>query len=175
MRTIKNMLIGLISVVFLCGAVGLLTPNDSRAARPTTTPPDVKYIGVASDGFITAAVKKPTNLAWQLEPGVPGNTVSNCDNGNVCTWQEAVDYCAALGDGSRLPEIKELLSLVDFSVASPGPVLQAGHPFINVQSFNYWSATESAADPTNAWNVFFGTGRTVSFLKTNSFNVWCVR
>jgi hypothetical protein len=50
--------------------------------------------------------------------------------------------------------------LIDPSVAPPGPTLPLGHPFQNVQSASYWSATTIAETPTNAWNVFFnGEGR----------------
>ena len=91
-----------------------------------------------------------TSLRWQQEPGSANVTGAgaSCNRGASCFWQEAKDYCEAAGNGSRLPEIKELLSLMDHSVPSPGPFLPAGHPFQKVQSAFYWSATANASSPT---------------------------
>ena len=101
--------------------------------------------------------------------------MSNCDNGNVCFWQEAVDYCAALGRGSRLPEVKELISLVDYSQFLPA--LPDGHPFTGVQSaVNYWSATTNASSPPGAWGVTFSDGHVDTSDKADGMDhAWCVR
>ncbi|MEI6155015.1 MAG: DUF1566 domain-containing protein, partial [Deltaproteobacteria bacterium] len=57
----------------------------------------------------------------------------------------------------RLPNRKELLSLIDFSKYSPA--LSAGHPFINVQpTLNYQSSTIYASNTVQTWNVnMYGT------------------
>jgi hypothetical protein len=64
---------------------------------------------------------------------------------------------------------------VDPSVASPGPTLPTGHPFINVQSSFYWSATTLASDPSFAWGVRFSNRDVNVGGKGNSTFVWCVR
>ena len=63
-----------------------------------------------------------------------------------------------LQDGSqagdwRLPNIRELLSVVDFSQVFPVLTLPDGHPFTNVVAFedggypaSYWSSTSSGSD-----------------------------
>ena len=115
-----------------------------------------------------------TSLRWQRDPGRLGDAVSNCNNGNACLWQEAVDYCATLGSDARLPEIKELVSLVDYGQVNPA--LPLGHPFSNVQSEQYWSATSHADTPTEAWHVFFLSGGVGTFDKDNFPFVgraWC--
>ena len=119
-----------------------------------------------------------TGVRWQQTPGVPGTTPSNCDNGNDCVWQDAVDYCAALG--SRLPEIKELISLVDYSVAFPGPVLPAGHPFdavfpIGTKNADYHSATPLANNPAKEFVVNFDFGTVDQISKDDNNHTWCVR
>ena len=102
-----------------------------------------------------------TSVQWQKAPG------------STMAWSDAVTYCTGLGDGARLPEVKELISLVDYSVASPGPVLPPGHPFTNVQSAGHWSASTSAGNPSFAWVVNFGGGDVYLNDKTNGNIAWC--
>jgi len=116
-----------------------------------------------------------TSLSWQQAPGAPGDTVSPCDNGNACTWQEAKDYCEAAGNGSRLPKQRELISLIDHSVPSPGPFLPAGHPFQKVVSAFYWSATENVSSPMGFWHVHLKRDAGSKPSKGRIFSAWCVR
>jgi hypothetical protein len=70
-----------------------------------------------------------------------------------------------------------------FCFPSPVPALPAGHPFSNVQSFFYWSATTFVGDNvTGAWGVFLGptqqsipTGFVDDGAKDFDAFVWCVR
>lgn len=103
------------------------------------------------------------------------------------TWDQALslannlkdpDY--GLSDGSvagdwRLPNLKELLSLIDYGRSNPA--LPAGHLFDNVQSsYPYWSSTTDADDPDLAWDVGIGMkGLAEGFDKAYSDYVWCVR
>ena len=64
---------------------------------------------------------RTTSLQWQKTP-----------NNGVIPWTNADAYCSSLGNGSRLPEVKELISLVDYSVGGGIPVLPAGHPFVGI-------------------------------------------
>jgi hypothetical protein len=106
-----------------------------------------------------------TALQWQLTPG------------SSMVWSDAVTYCTNQGGGARLPEVKQLISLVDYSVASPGPVLPPGHPFTNVESVlaGYWSATTVAGNPSAAWLVGFDFGFVTLNGKTFPNHAWCVR
>ena len=117
-----------------------------------------------------------TGLRWQQEPGseiVVGDGAS-CNEGATCAfWQDAVDYCAALGDGSRLPEVKKLISLVDYGESFPA--LPHRHPFEEVQSARYWSATSVVQDSTSAWFVNFLEGDVGKNVKVSSNRAWCVR
>jgi len=76
------------------------------------------------------------------------------------TWAEALDRsnelasgACALMDGSvagdwRLPNVVELLSLVDYGQAYPS--LAPGNPFLGVQSEYYWSSTTVSS--ASLWN-----------------------
>lgn len=111
-----------------------------------------------------------------------------CDNDTGLYWVKAPDsttrlhanavtHCARLDLGNsqtyRLPEVKELISLVDYSQL--GPALPSGHPFSNVQSDRYWSATALALLPPVAWFVLFVNGGVDADIKTSTFFVWCAR
>lgn|SRR5262249_7197257 len=117
-----------------------------------------------------AAVRdNETGLVWEREPST-----------TTATWVQARLDCVFRIVGGRkawrVPSFAELSSLIDPSVASPGPTLPAGHPFTNVQtSSSYWSATSDASFPADAWFVNFFSGNTALDAKSGVFFVWCVR
>jgi len=99
------------------------------------------------------------------------------------TWTTAITYCEGLdGTGGRggytdwrLPNAKELFSLIDFG--RENPALPQGHPFIGVQPMaTYWSSTTYAGSVAgNAWfvdlfseGIFYGN-------KASALYVWPVR
>ncbi len=110
-----------------------------------------------------------TGLVWERSPQTAGET-----------WDNARSVCASKTVGNRkgwrLPSMPELASLVDPSVAPPGPTLPPGDPFLNIQPAGYWSATSNAGNPLIAWFVFFNTNGDVGNSgKANPFHAWCVR
>jgi hypothetical protein len=112
-----------------------------------------------------------TGLVWEKSP----SGISTC----CFQWTTARRHCAdkVVGNqkGWRLPSFAELASLVDPTVPFPGPMLQPGHPFLNVQPSFYWSASTDAEVPETAWAVFFSNGAVGTHNKGNPFYVWCVR
>jgi len=101
------------------------------------------------------------------------------------SWASKVEdpYCG-LTDGSnasdwRLPNVRELQSLVDYSRVNPA--LPSGHPFINVQTNSaYWSSTTNGNLSTWAWAVKFDEGFVTTGEKLNVFfstrlYFWAVR
>ena len=114
-----------------------------------------------------AAVRdNETGLVWEQSPST-----------SLFTWSSAQSHCNALAVsnriGWRLPTLQELGSLVDRSQSNPA--LPAGHPFSNVQSSTYWSATTFASDASSAWTVNFIVGGVFNVDKRGTFFVWCVR
>ena len=89
----------------------------------------------------------------------------------------ASGYCG-LSDGSsagdwRLPNIKELQSLIDCSRHSPA--LPSGHPFTAVQNSSYWSSTTYAYSTTSSWQMNMGAGGEGTAGKGSTLLVWPVR
>ncbi len=116
-----------------------------------------------------AVLDKQTGLVWEKSP----QTTS-------ARWSVAHRTCIEKNVGGRkgwrLPSLPELSSLVDPSVAPPGPTLPQGHPFLAVQSAVYWSATRADEDPKGSWAVHFGLGGGATFINwAHSVQAWCVR
>lgn len=120
-----------------------------------------------------------TGLMWTKDANTPGP--SACSPATYRTWQEAVDHVACLNAHAylgytdwRLPNRKELLSLIDWSQYDPA--LPSGHPFDNVQDQGYWSSTAYANYTDNVWDVIIPHGRSFARARTVSTDcVWPVR
>ena len=103
------------------------------------------------------------------------------------SWQQALDFVAGINDGTyaacgagytdwRLPNLKELHSLIDFGQYDPA--LPLGHPFSNVVigwQGQYWSGTTYEPGPTSAWFVLLPSGYVSYGFKSNEYIVWPVR
>jgi hypothetical protein len=177
--------IGRVGIVALVG--GLWLVNYIGWITPATAAPPVKEDALAgftqswakvlpaAERFVIltaftsdAVLDKNTGLVWEKSPQMAD-----------AKWNVARFICInkIIGGqkGWRLPSIPELTSLIDPSVAPPGPTLPPGHPFVNVQSANYWSATTIAESPTAAWMVFFNAGAVLNTKRDIKSQVWCVR
>lgn len=111
------------------------------------------------------------------------------------TWVNAMGSANGLATGScgltdssaagdwRLPNVKELQSLIDYAYAYPAlsntagtGQWTAGDPFTNVQSNYYWSSSSYVSYPAYAWLVYVDDGNGVSYDgRTLTYNVWPVR
>ncbi len=136
-------------------ACGFVMPNPPSAGLPN---PAV-YV-VNADGTITDDV---SGLVWDAT--VKGTTFAQPD---------ADAYCASKGAGWRLPTRIELVSLVDYTVGSPGPTINA--VFVGTPIGAFWTSTLYAGDLGDAWAVGFDVGYSDYTLGSNpSLYVRCVR
>lgn len=102
------------------------------------------------------------------------------------TWAQALTDANSLASGScdlydgssagdwRLPNRKELRSLINYSQANPASWL-TDQNFSNVQAIGYWSSSTYANDTTGAWVVYMGDGGVGGDAKSNTYYVWPVR
>jgi hypothetical protein len=115
-----------------------------------------------------------TKLTWQQT--VPSGTYTFDYSGSSSTSAQV--YCASLslsGGGWRVPTMKELPTLVDYSVASPGPTIDAS-AFPSTPAVEFWSATPDGMISRGVWVVDFSTGARVGIMATIAMlNVRCVR
>ncbi len=145
-----------------------------------------------SDGTVTDNL---TGLIWLDDANCAGATM---------TWSDALTFANSLydgwsGDGSggdcglsdsssagdwRLPNIRELLSLVHYRWASYDPAVPntagtgkwtAGDPFTDVQSDIYWSSTFYQKNTGRAWFINLYSGYVNMTAKSTNYYVWPVR
>jgi hypothetical protein len=130
--------------------------------------PDVRF--TVSGDCVTDNL---TGLMWAGDANIDGLKTWT----NALTYTEDVTVCGYVD--WRLPNSKELFSLIDRSQSGPAlPTLPTLHPFTNIQSaLNdlYWSSTTYAFNPTGAWTIDMILGGLIPLLKTNQAFVWPVR
>ena len=143
-----------------------------------TLPSSTRFI-VLSNMSSQAVLDRETGLVWEQSPSTSTFVWSSpADVTLTAAW-----HCNTLVVGNRkgwrLPTVQELASLIDPSVAFPGPTLPAGHPFTNVQTgvqtARYWSVTTVASNTNLAYSARLDDGLVLSALKTLAFTVWCMR
>lgn len=107
---------------------------------------------------------------WFMARGIR-NLIYNRGSTNICGSLDLGGH-----NDWRLPTKKELITIVDYSKAQPGPTINTTiFPFTNTNP-NYWTATPDVTDPGNVWSVGFYGGN-VSNLQAKSVEqyVRCVR
>ena len=116
------------------------------------------------DGTVTDTV---TGLMWQ-----------QATDGKM-NWEEAIRHCEGLTlagyEDWRLPNLKELRSIVDYSICNPAINISY---FPHTLSSNYWSSTTHASWTYGAWVVYFylGYGHGLyGYSKSNAYYVRAVR
>lgn len=109
-------------------------------------------------GTILIVTDGVTSLIWQKEgPDAARN------------WQNAIDYCTNLEGDWRLPNLSELMTIVNYGLSSP-----AAFSEFDAKTGNYWSATESGSDPDSAWRLNFTIGVSSANLKTGTAYTRCI-
>ena len=114
------------------------------------------------DGTVTDNV---TDLMWQQE-----------DDDIERNWDDAITYCEAFSlaghDDWRLPNYKELSSIIDYNLFSPAI---DGTYFLDTNSERYWSSTACMSCPYSAWDVNFSYGLISKYDKLGNYYVRCVQ
>jgi hypothetical protein len=106
-----------------------------------------------------------TGLIWEQEPDRIHDV-----------WSASVARCPTKEVGGqkgwRAPSVDELKTLIDPS--QHDPALPPGHPFSNIKSEIYWTATPDPKDEIVAWQVSFFSGEPVTDQKSGTRRMWCV-
>ncbi len=149
-----------------------------------------KGTGMASGRFVDnnngTVTDKQTGLIWLKDGACVQFYSGDATGANYRPWATAVDsanqlangYCG-LSDGSaagdwRLPNVNELLSLIDR--ASSAPAFPTGCPLAGTTvSSWYWSSTTLANNTDYAWLVEFGYGDDTYTYKSYGYYMRAVR
>ena len=125
-----------------------------------------------------------TGLMWEMKVAGGGTCRVDLHAVNAaCDWEQATGawITAINAEGGtgfaghndwRVPTVKELQSLIDYSTVSPA--VSAGFPGA-VAATDYWSSTQDAGDALDAWVVNFNDSDIFSVLKDFTFRVRAVR
>jgi hypothetical protein len=156
--------------------------------------------GTRDDGALQKGVAWPTPRFTDNNNGTVTDNLTkliwmkNANAFGVKNWADALTTANTLASGSgdlndgsnagdwRLPNLRELQSLMDYAFYSPAlpntlgtGKWAEGNPFQGVQSSAYWSSSTYVNGTIWAWFVNFYVGLVNGSDKSNSNHVWCVR
>ena len=192
----------LFSTVALSEAFNLPDTGQTKCYRAVSPYDEIPCAGTGQDGEYTinpmsftdngngTVNDNNTGLMWQ-KCSIGQNNDSACSGtAQYYNWYEASgtyhasynpssqDVCGSLNLGGhsdwRLPEKKELMSIVNYSIPYPGPTINTTY-FPNTISSYYWSSTTFVNFPDYAWFVSFYNGYVYYYDKYINYYVRCVR
>ncbi|MDZ7695559.1 MAG: DUF1566 domain-containing protein [Deltaproteobacteria bacterium] len=182
------------------GAWGLKTGTGTIATDPAPVPKTGQTTSYAAgdDGNLGEGVAWPdprfmdngdgtvtdnlTGLIWLKDGGCMGARAWGDSSGEtfavISQFNEGVDFaCGQYTAGTytdwRLPNFRELLSLMDFG--QENPALPSGHLFTSVKNDSYFSSTTRVDDAGRAWGVHIYQSYLINKDKTTTAYVWPVR
>jgi hypothetical protein len=176
-----------------CSGVPSAVPKTGQTVCRDPTGYPVDCTGTGQDGEHQLGVSISPRFTDNADGTVKVNLTgliwlknANCFVGQA--WPIALSQANTLESGScgltdgsvagawRLPNVKELESLIDFGSASPA--LPAGHPFSGVQinpPYDYWTSSSAGFSPSSAWAVSLYSGSVHNAPMFNPFYAWPVR
>jgi hypothetical protein len=147
---------------------------------------------VAVIAVVFAVSRKGISSAPPGRYTIPGDGTVH-DNQTKLTWQQAtlpvqtqsaaIASCGSLGlpgSGWRLPTIKELHTLIDFSASAPPYIDQTAFPGTpTINNSGYWSSSAQAGNPAGSvamgWTLYFSIPATMFNETLVGAYVRCVR
>jgi hypothetical protein len=128
-----------------------------------------------------APLPEPFSAETVCDPGTGLIWTRNADlRGSQSDWQGALNTVRQLNatracgfSDWRLPNVRELESLVDLS--RHAPAINGCRHFFNIRD-GYWSSTTSVYDPSYAWVLYTEDGNVgVGYKERPTFYAWAVR
>ena len=154
------------TIVAIAALLGMLASSSCPAQSVYSYSADA---GGTANALVTDS---KTGLTWQRCSAGQSFATGTCSGtANSYTHEEALAY-AKTQTGWRLPNVKELSSLVDGSFI--GPAIN-GTAFPATPSFFAWTSSPYASDPASAWVVLFAEGSVSSSSRSSPAHVRLVR
>lgn len=174
------------SVYFVLSVCVVSTTQAQSCSTTNTvrTAPDYRYELVVGSGG-SEVLDKATGLIWQrCSLGQSWNGTTCTGTASTHTWTDALAKAKALGNGYRLPNIKELLSLIERAACIRPTINRTFFPTsVDSRYTRYWSGSSYAETETmseahfyrRAWSVLFDDGSSSPGFKHHDFLVRAVR
>lgn len=188
---IRTGMVAWVAGIEVTGTSVNVAPFPAMVARTGQNPTEPQNPAVTgSDGDLQKGVEWPVprftdNTNGTITDHLTGLVwVKNTRALGELAWADALAACtglnsgeAGISDGSaegdwRLPNIKELVSLVDYRYVFPA--LVPDHPFANIATY-YWTGTTRSSDTNQAWIILSSLGQQDSRTKDTACPVWPVR
>jgi len=128
-------------------------------------------------GISSVTVDNRTGLMWVTNPRTDAGFTG------VQTWESALTSCTVTMNGGsgyanytdwRLPNVRELMSIVDYGADAAPRINPTAFP--GTVSSYYWTSTTYLPTTTRAWYVTFNNGYVgITTNKTSYYYVRCVR
>ena len=144
-------LLGVLAII----AVALPTSAGANA-------PAGQYVVTAGGTGNGTVYDTKSKLTWQQT--ISSTTTLAGSTPRTFTWAAAKTYCAGVGaslggTGWRLPTLKELQSLVDYSQSTATMMIDP-NAFPSTPAAGFWSASPLAGSSSSVWLVDFIDGTT---------------
>jgi hypothetical protein len=137
-----------------------------RDATPRRCYPATERYQATASSAVAEVYDASSGLTWQRNAAPEAKS-----------WNDAASYCEGLGNGYRLPGVKELLSIFDFETPARPAIDASAFPGTSPDVF-FWSATRPAGEASKALATKFTSS---SYLGVDAFDenteqyVRCVR
>jgi len=155
-------------------AAGTVIPCDNASVDGSYQPAanQLRYSSATISGN-AVTTDNLTGLMW-----AQNGTAAGCKSGAIGLWAAALTYCEGLSFAGytdwRLPNVRELLSIVNYQNANPA--IDATY-FPGTKTNGYWSNTSyTNSSDAAAWIVWFDVG-SVTYKNKTAYNNYtrCVR
>ena len=119
-----------------------------------------------------------TRLVWQKCSAGQGTTLGDCGTGSISwyTLSDALMFCEGLILGGRsdwrLPNINELMSIIDFTRDNPS--IDSSIFPNTIATMTWWSSTTQAHNTSRMWIIQFNNGNLTFSSKEGQNKVRCV-
>jgi hypothetical protein len=159
-----------------------------------TTPYDTRDDGTLHKGVAWPSPRFTDNNNGTITDNLTGLIWTKNAYAIQISWSIALSFANELADGSyglkdgskegywRLPNVRELQSLVDYGFSNPAlpntlgtGKWTEGNPFTTVASGMYWTSTTNSSDTDYGVFVNMSLGQVGITTKSANLAVWCVR
>lgn len=155
-------------------SIGAITGNAELMLMRAAVPVATRFTYSSTGAEVTDA---QTGLIWQrCSAGQTwSSATSTCTGGTlVYAHADALAY-AKTQTLWRLPNVKELASLVNFTRAAPAIDATVFPGVLSAAGVGYWTSTPDVQAPASAWSVEFGLGAVTSTARSSANFVRLVR